>query len=265
MGKGMKLKLDEKGAVVLKDGLPVWVTDDGKEVAYDVPQMVADASRNTGALEALRKENAALGDKLKAYDGLEPDRARSALDMVSNLDAGKLLDAGKVEELKAQVARSWESKVAELEKGLNAVRADADAELKAKDDAIRRLMVRGIFESSQFLKDKTVLTPDIAFDSFGKYFEVKEQNGELGVVAMYQGQPVYSRAKPGTLALPEEALETLIEEYPLKDRILRPVQGGADSRRSETHTGGGKVIPHGDMKAFGANLEAIAKGEVTVA
>lgn len=261
----MKVKTDDKGAVVLQNGLPVWVTDDNKEVAYDVPQMVADASRNTGTLESLRQENAALGDRLKAYDGLDPDKARAALDTVSNLDAGKLLDVGKVEELKAQVARSWESKVAELEKGLNAARADADAKLQAKEDAIRRLMVRGVFESSQYLKDKTVLTPDIAFDSFGKYFEVKDQNGELSVVATYKGQPVYSRAKPGTLASPEEALETLIEEYPLKDRILRPVPGGSDSRRSEAPTGGGKVIPHGDMRAFGANLEAIARGEVTVA
>ena len=30
-------------------------------------------------------------------------------------------------------------------------------------------------------------------------------------------------------------------------------------------TPGAKIIPKGDMSAFGANLEAIAKGEVTVA
>ena len=94
----MKLKLDEKGAAVLQDGLPVWVTDDNKDVAYDVPQLVANASKSTGELEALRKEHAALGDKLKVFDGLDPDKARAALETVANLDAGKLLDAGKVEE-----------------------------------------------------------------------------------------------------------------------------------------------------------------------
>ena len=261
----MKLKLDEKGAAVLQDGLPVWTTDDGKEVAYDVPQLVANASRYMGEMEGLRKENAALAEKLKQYDGLEPDKARAALEIAANLDAGKLLDLGKVEELKAQLARSWEGKVAEQDKAIAAIRADSEAKLKAKDDAIRRLMVRSIFDSSQFLKDRTFLTPDIAFDSFGKYFEVKEQNGELKLEAMFNGQPIYSKRKPGTVAESEEVLETLIDNYPLKDRILRPVPGGSDTRRSEAPVGNGKVIPHGDMKAFGANLEAIAKGEVTVA
>ena len=35
----MKLKLDDQGHAVIQDGKPVFVHDDGKEVAIDVPTM----------------------------------------------------------------------------------------------------------------------------------------------------------------------------------------------------------------------------------
>ena len=41
----MKLKLDDKGAVVVQDGKPVYVTDDGKEIAFDAPATHATPSR----------------------------------------------------------------------------------------------------------------------------------------------------------------------------------------------------------------------------
>ncbi len=44
----MKLKLDENGHVVLKDGFPVWVADDGTEIAYNVPDLVNKISAVNG-------------------------------------------------------------------------------------------------------------------------------------------------------------------------------------------------------------------------
>ena len=37
----MKLKFDEQGHVVVQDGKPVYVHDDGKEVPFDAPQALA--------------------------------------------------------------------------------------------------------------------------------------------------------------------------------------------------------------------------------
>ncbi|MGY2338005.1 hypothetical protein ACW9HW_02015 [Pseudomonas sp. SDO5532_S415] len=46
----MKLKLDEQGHVVLQDAKPVYVHDDGKEVASDAAGTVATVTRlNTEA------------------------------------------------------------------------------------------------------------------------------------------------------------------------------------------------------------------------
>ena len=66
-------------------------------------------------------------------------------------------------------------------------------------------------------------------------------------------------------AAPEEALEAIIDKYPMKDRILKAPDGGSGSHPNSAYAPGAKIIPKGDMSAFGANLEAIAKGEVTVA
>jgi len=51
----------------------------------------------------------------------------------------------------------------------------------------------------------------------------------------------------------------------MKDRILKAPDGGSGSHPNSAYAPGAKIIPKGDMSAFGANLEAIAKGEVTVA
>ena len=51
----MKLKLDDKGNVVLQDGKPVYVHDDGKEVAFDAPTTVATISRLNGEARTNRE------------------------------------------------------------------------------------------------------------------------------------------------------------------------------------------------------------------
>ena len=251
----MKLKLDENGHVVVKDGFPVWVAEDGAEIAYNVPDLVNKISAVNAESAGRRKDIDALTSQLKAFDGIDPEKVKAALETVANLDAGKLIDAGKVDDLKMEIKKSYDGKISDLEKAL------ADA----KEASIRTLLVKGIFDSSAFLKDKTVLPSDVAYASFGRHFEVKEENGELRVVATMNGQPIFSRSDPGTFAAPEEALEAIIDKYPMKDRILKAPDGGSGSHPNSAYAPGAKIIPKGDMSAFGANLEAIAKGEVTVA
>jgi hypothetical protein len=41
----MKLKLDDKGQVVVQDGKPVYVADDGKEIVFDYPATLQTISR----------------------------------------------------------------------------------------------------------------------------------------------------------------------------------------------------------------------------
>ena len=87
-----------------------------------------------------------------------------------------------------EIKKSYDGKISDLEKALADSKKDSADRLAAKEASIRTLLVKGIFDSSAFLKDKTVLPSDVAYASFGRHFEVKEENGELRVVATMNDQ-----------------------------------------------------------------------------
>ena len=159
----------------------------------ELEELMAECPCPTCKGKRLKKESLAVtvGDKdidaltsqLKAFDGIDPEKAKAALETVANLDAGKLIDAGKVDDLKMEIKKSYDGKISDLEKALADSKKDSADRLAAKEASIRTLLVKGIFDSSAFLKDKTVLPSDVAYASFGRHFEVKEENGELRVVA----------------------------------------------------------------------------------
>lgn len=64
----MKLKLDEQGHAVLQDGKPVYVHDDGKEVAFDAPATVATITRLNGEAKVHREGKEAAEKALKAFE-----------------------------------------------------------------------------------------------------------------------------------------------------------------------------------------------------
>lgn len=126
-----------------------------------------------------------------------------------------------------EIKKSYDGKISRSRKGPRRLQERFRRQAAAKEASIRTLLVKGIFDSSAFLKDKTVLPSDVAYASFGRHFEVKEENGELRVVATMNGQPIFSRSAPGTFAAPEEALEAIIDKYPMNDRILKAPDGGS--------------------------------------
>ena len=67
----MKLKLDENGHVVVKDGFPVWVAEDGAEIAYNVPDLVNKISAVNAESAGRRKYIDALTSQLKAFDSID--------------------------------------------------------------------------------------------------------------------------------------------------------------------------------------------------
>lgn len=239
----MKLKLDEKGAVVLKDGMPVWIDEkDGKEVAFNVPQMVADLSRGSAETAELRKEIETMAGKLKAFDGLDPEKARTGLDMAEKVAAGKLIELGKVDELKAQVGKAYEDKLASLQTALEKAKADNAASLQAKDEKIHAMLVRQVFDASPFLKEKTLLPPDIAFERWSRNFRVIEENGDPVLEGMLNGQSILSEERPGQRATPEECLQMIINTHPQKQTFMRPLPGGSGTQPKSGAVPAGKAM-----------------------
>ena len=71
----MKLKLDDKGSVVLADlngaKVPVYVYPDGSESPFDAAATVAALNSRKEQAARHEAELKALGDKLKLYEGID--------------------------------------------------------------------------------------------------------------------------------------------------------------------------------------------------
>lgn len=71
----MKLKLDENGNAVLQDGKPVYVHDDGKEVAFDAPGTVATITRLNSEAKGHRERAENAEKAVKAFEGIDDPAA----------------------------------------------------------------------------------------------------------------------------------------------------------------------------------------------
>lgn len=224
----MKLKIDENGHVVVQNGCPVYVYDDGKEVAYDVPQAVSKITALNAEAKKHREDKEAAEAKLKAFEGIDdPVKAKQALETVKNLDDKKLIDAGEVEKVKAEMAKGYEEKLAE-----------ANGKAEKLQSQLHQEVIGGSFARSKLITEKTILPTDVAQAYFGKHFSYED--GKI-VAKDAVGNPIYSRSKPGELADFDEAMETLINDYPNKDGILRP--SGSSGSGAQPSGGGGGNAP----------------------
>lgn len=244
----MKLKTQElNGTVyaVVQDGKPVFVGDDGKEVAFDVVHTLGTISRLNGEAKSHREAKEAAEAKLKGFEGIEdPAAALKALETVKNLEDGQLVTAGKVEEIKNAAKKAAEEQVAAATKKLN---ADLEA-LSAERDKVKQDFfnekVGGAFARSKFIAEKTAVPPDMLQAMFGGRFKI--ENGKIVGQAL-DGQPIYSRTKGGELAEFEEAIEILIDGYPNRDAVLKGTGSGSGARNGNGGGGNGKTMTRGEF------------------
>lgn len=203
----MKLKLDAQGHVVVQDGKPVYVTDDGQEVAFDAVETTAAIKRLNGEAKGHRERAEAAEKALKAFEGIDPEAAAKALDTVTKLDQKKLIDAGEVDKVRAEITKNWESKLSEAEKAKQALEQQLHNEL-----------IGGNFARSKVIAEKLAIPADLVQAAFGSAFKV--ENGRV-VAYDKNDQAIYSKANPSEPAGFDEALLSLVDAYPNKEHILK--------------------------------------------
>ncbi len=232
------MKLDDQGHVVVQDGRPVYVHDDGKEVPFDAVGTVNTITRLNGEAKSHRERAESAEGKLKLFDGIEDgDAARKALETIKNIDEGKLIQAGKVDEIKQAAAKAAQEQVAAVGKTHAEELAKAQQGLQQRDQTIHGLLIGGSFKGSKLIAEKFSIPADLVEARFGQNFKVEENK-----VVAYDGagNKIFSRARPGELADFEEALESIIEQYPYKDHILKGAGGNGGGAPSGGGGGNGK-------------------------
>lgn len=244
----MKLQLDDQGHAILKDGKPVYLKDDGTELVFDAAHAFGKIGQLTGENTAYKQRFQEAESKLAAFEGIEdPDAAKAALETVKDLDAGKLVQAGKVEEVKAAALKAAEDQF----KGQIKQLSDAKAALEAERDTFRNQLheeiIGGSFARSKFIQEKVAVPGDMLRATFGNRFKVED--GKLVAIGP-DGNPIYSKTRMGDPADFDEAIEILIDQYPHRDHILKGT--GANGTGANPGGGGGAGKKTMGRKAFEA-------------
>ena len=221
-------------AEVNEQGQPLYIHDDGKEVAHDAPQTVATISRLNGEAKTNRERYEAAETSLKAFEGIaDPVAAKKALETLKNFDDKKLVDAGEVEKVKAEAIKAVEDKYAPIVQERDAFQSQLHNEL-----------IGGGFARSKFIQDNIAVPVDMIQATFGKSFQI--EGGKVVAVGA-DGQKIYSRARPGEVADFDEALEVLVGGYQHKDSILNGNRSGGGG--FQNNGGQNSGLKRGDMTA----------------
>lgn len=224
-------KLDENGNIVMRDGNPVYVNTNGDEQSVAVDTI----SRLNNEAKTHREAKEAALEKLKAFEGLDAAKAREALEMVAKLDANKLIDAGKVDEVKSQITAQLQGQIDEKTKALT--------DLQAKYD---NMIVNNLFANSEFIRNNVAVPRDMFEAKFRGNFKV--ENGQV-VVYGNDGNRLYSKERAGEYATPEEGLRILAEAHPNRDTILKANTGtGTGSNGASGGSGGSRYMKRSDFE-----------------
>jgi len=231
----LTLKLDDQGHVVVSDGKPVYVHDDGKEIPFDASGTLATIARLNGEAKGHRERAEKAEADLKVFEGIEPSAARKALETVGKLDAKALIDAGEVDKVRAEAKKAFDEQLQSVEAKYKPVVAERD-QLSAK--LISRT-IAGAFSGSKFIADKLAVPTPMVQATFSNAFKVE---GDSVVGYASDGSKIFSRERPGEVAGFDEALSMLVEASPFRDQILKGTGangGGATGSRSGV---GGKTV-----------------------
>ncbi len=246
-------KVDENGALLLKDGNPVYVDGSGREMTVDQNTI---SSRNNEAKEWRIKYEAAEAS-LAPFKGLDPVKAKEAIELAGKIDAKTLIDAGKVDEVKNQITQQFTGQMAEKDKAYN--------DLQGK---FENLLIGDVFKGSEFVRDNLAVPRDMFEATFRNNFRVED-----GKVVAYDkaGNRMYSKSKMGEFADPEEAIQLLVEMHPQKDSIIKANTGAGSGNNGGggSRQVGSKVIKRAEFNALDASQQAeyaqkVAKKEISI-
>lgn len=247
----MKLKtleIEGKNYAEVQDDKPLYIEDDGKEVAFDAIGTKATIERVIGESTRYKERAQTAENSLKSFEGIDdPKKALEALQTVSNLDTKALIDAGEVEKVKSEMKTLYEEKLKDAEKKASTI------ESQYYDEKIG-----GSFTRSKFISDKLAVPADVIQSMFGK--QIKIEDGKT-VGYDKDGSQIRSRTNPAELASFDEVIETLIDAYPHKDKLLKGNDGQGSGAQNSNNGTGARTMPLSEFNALDAKTRAAKMAE----
>jgi len=229
----MPYKTNEEGHVVLDDGKPVFVKEDGTETAVDFENLVQTVnstnSESKARKEKIRDLEKAYG-KFKDFEDTPIEDINKALEIMRNLDQKELVKAGERDEAIRQAVENTESKYKPMITGYEQKLNELTSDLEQKKSLIERQVLAQTLSNSPYLDKVSNTSPDVRQTIFANNFRIEEINGQLKAVAYKaDGEKLYSPSNPAQLCDTEEALQILWNAYPHKDLYSKMGNSGSGS------------------------------------
>ncbi len=218
-------KLDTDGKLVLENGNPVYVNTAGEEQSVDaatISRLNGEAKSHRENAETAKAEIVKLKAVVDKFKDIDPVKAAEALKTLDKIDKKKLIDAGEVDKVKAEIEKAFLGQIAERDKTI--------ADLTSSHN---KLTVSTAFGASEYIKEKIGVPLDMFQAQFGPNFKIED-----GVIVPYEtsGNKIFSKDRMGEVANFDEALEIMVEQYPNKDSVLK---SGGHSGSGNNGAGGG--------------------------
>jgi len=243
-------------------GNPIWVKDDETETGVDaehyftkIPELITDVKNQKAAKKAAEEE---LQNIKNQFEGIEDvGAAKKALEQIKNIKDKKLIEAGKLEEVKAQMQEQYNEILTKKEKEWETKYNDVNNKYGDATKQIHGLTISNTFKSSSLLTgtEKIISVPvEMVENYFGPHFKPEVVNGKLQPVGYIGDKAIMSGSKPGEYASFDEAIMHLINQSPFKEQILAGANnsgGGSDGANDKNLNGSGtKDAKYGHIKTL---------------
>lgn len=205
-----------------------------KQLADEKAELLKEVMKRKGSEAILKTEVTALGEKLKAFDGIDPVVVRALLADKVKTEQTELEKRGEFDRVKAQMTDAHATELQTLRESLEAGATDISGKLAAATSQITELTIGRSFGDSPFVRDSLTLTPSKARVVYGSHFEL--QDGKVVAYDKPAGaatRTVYVDAAGEPLSF-DLAIEKIVKADPDVEHLIRSkLKPGAGSKGTE--------------------------------
>ena len=213
------------------------ITDREAELLKEVMAKKEKAAAAQQAAEAAEAKAKELAERLKAFEGIDPELVKGLLKDKQDREQAELEKRGEFDRVKAQMIEQHQKEV-EAAKAEYAPKVDElTKELTKREQIITELTIGRSFSESPFIRENLALPVSKARILYGDHFELKD-----GKVVAYDKPAGSSNRTPlvdasGNPLEFDKAIEKIVDGDPDRDNLLKSkMRGGSGSHNDPNIT-----------------------------
>lgn len=206
------------------------LTDREAELLKEVMAKKEAAKNATAAAEAAKREATELADRLKAFEGIDPELVKGLLKEKQDREQAELEKRGEFDRVKAQMVEQHQKDVEAAKAEFAPKVEELTKELSKRDQVITELTIGRSFSDSAFIREALALPVSKARVLYAGHFEVQD-----GKVVAYDKPAGSQNRTPlvdanGNALDFDKAIEKIVDGDPDRDNLLKSkIRGGSGS------------------------------------